>query len=327
MRIVIIGGTGNISTSIVKLLLEQGHEVTCFNRGQRSTVPEGAQALIGDRHNRAEYEATMQREKFDVAIDMICFSKEDAESNIRAFRGVSQFIQCSTVMTYGYEHDWLPVSEDHELRPHMQYGKDKAAADYAYLAAYYGEGFPVTIIKPSTTHGPQQGLYRQIAAEFSWIDRIRKGKPIIVCGDGRALHQFLHVDDAALGFAGVIGKSHCIGQVYNLVDRGYTLWEDYHRMMMHIIGQEVEMVGVPLNDLVALNTPGIDICKDIFSNNSYFSSEKLMRDVPEFRPKYTLESAMRHILGALDAAGRIPNSDTITWEDQIITAQRQVRNH
>lgn len=325
MRVCIVGGTGNISSSIVPLLLEQGHEVTCFNRGQTAALPEGVRQITGDRNNTEAFEATMQRENFDVAIDMICFSAEQAESSIRAFKGVQQFIQCSTVMVYGRQVNWMPVSEDHPLNPDNDYGIHKAAADAAYMRAYYNDNFPVTIIRPSTTQGPRGHIFRQIGWEFSWVDRVRKGKPILVCGDGTAIHQFMHTDDAALGFVGAIGKAHCIGQTYNLVKRGFNTWEDYHRTLMQIVGQEVEMVGIPLADLVALNTPGVDLCKDVFAHNSYYSAEKIMRDIPEFRPQHTLESYMRDTLAGADARGTIPNSDESDWEDKIIAAQRTVR--
>jgi len=85
------------------------------------------------------------------------------------------------------------------------------------------------------------------------------------------------------------------------VDRGYATWADYHRTLMRIVGQEVELVGVPLAELVAVNVPAVGICKEIFAYNVVYSSEKLFRDVPEFRPQHTLESAMRHILAAMDA--------------------------
>src|SRR3712207_8179437 len=45
----------------------------------------------------------------------------------------------------------------------------------------------------------------------------------------RSVHQHLHVDDAALGFAHIIGRRNCIGQIYHLVDRGCITWADYHR--------------------------------------------------------------------------------------------------
>lgn len=325
MRVVIIGGTGNISLPIVKLLQQQGHEVTCYNRGQSPGLPDGARVIIGDRKDRAAYEASMQAEKFDAAIDMICFTKADAESNIRAFKDVQHFIQVSTVCTFGIDYDWLPVTEEHPLRPISQYGRDKVAADHAYLAAYYRDGFPVTIIKPSTTYGPKQGLLRQIAIEYSWLDRIRKGKPLVVCGDGKALHSFLHVDDAAPAFAGVLGRSKCIGQTYNMVPRGFTTWEQYHQAAMRVIGREVELVGVPLADLMTLNIPNSGICEEIFAHNVIYSAEKLFRDVPEFNPRISVEAGIRDVLAAMDADGRVPDSDTLTWEDRIIAAQRGVR--
>jgi nucleoside-diphosphate-sugar epimerase len=297
--------------------------VTCYNRS--GDAPEGARPMQGDRADRAAYEAAMQAAKFDAAIDMVAFHKDDAESNLRAFRGIGQLVHCSTVCVYGIHYDWLPATEDHPLRPISNYGRNKAASDAAYLKAYYEDGFPVTIIRPSTTHGPKQGLLRQIAREFSWLDRIRKGKPILMCGDGYALHSFLHVDDAGLGFAGVLGKEHCIGQVYNLVPRGHVTWADYHKTVMQVIGREVEQVGVPLADLKALDTPGLGICEEIFAHNVIYSAEKLFRDVPEFQPRYTLQMQIEDILPAMDADGRIPNSDEITWEDEVIAAQKRIR--
>ena len=325
MRVVVVGGTGNISVSIVELLLQQGHEVSCFNRGQKGTVPQGAKIILGDRKNRAEFEATMQREQFDVAIDMVCFNKEDAESDMRAFANVQQFIMCSSVMSYGKPDVWMPVTEDHPIQPDTPYGAGKAEADHAFLTAFHTDKFPVTVIKPSTTHGPIRGLYRQVSRDTQWVDRVRKGKPLTVCGNGRQMIQFLHVKDAAPGFVGVIGKSRCIGQVYNLVDSTFTYWDVFHHTAMEVIGQEVDLVGVPLEDLIALGVPALGTCKDAYSYNNFFSNEKIKRDVPEFHPRMTLKEAMEDILPAMDADGRIENSDNFTWEDRVIEAQRKVR--
>src|SRR5690349_4810595 len=129
MKVVIVGGTGNISTSFIPLLLKQGHEVACFNRGQRGKLPKGARLIQGDRANEAEFERTMQREKFDAAIDMICYNDAQARSSVRAFREVNHFVQCSTVCTYGVQYDYLPVKKDHPLRPISDYGRNKVAAD------------------------------------------------------------------------------------------------------------------------------------------------------------------------------------------------------
>jgi nucleoside-diphosphate-sugar epimerase len=322
MRICVIGGTGHISTSLVKVLLAQGHHVTCVNRGQSGEVPKGARWMPGDRRDYGAFERAMHGQPFEAVIDMCCFTREDAASSVRAFPQVQHFVQCSTVCTYGIAHDWMPVTEDHPLRPTTAYGRHKAQADAVFLEAYDRQGFPVTILKPSTTYGPKQGLLRQIAWEFSWIDRIRQGKPLLVCDDGTALHQHLHVDDAALGFAHVLGKTPCIGQIYHLVDRGCLTWAEYHRTAMRVLGRQVDLVGVSLADLQRFQVPQAEICADVFAHHGYYSAEKLCRDVPEFRPVVSLAQGMQQVIDAMDRAGRIPKADVEAWEDRIIAAQR-----
>lgn len=325
MKVCVVGGTGNISTSFAQLLLEVGHEVTLFNRGQtRAAPPPGVKSITGDRKERAAFEAAMQAQAFDAAIDMICFDAEDARSTLRAFRGVKHLIHCSTVCTYGVQYDWLPATEDHPLRPVSDYGRNKVAADRVLLEAYYRDGFPVTIIKPSTTFGPQWSLLRQIAWEASWVDRIRQGKPIIVCGDGRALHQWLYVEDAAPAFVFALGRERCIGQTYNMMKTEIGSWADYHRTAMQVIGREVELVGVPLATLLAAKVPNVDICDSIFSHNCIYSPARLMRDVPEFRPRLSLAEGMARVYEAMQRENRIPDSSKETWEDDLIAAQRRV---
>ena len=102
MRVVVVGGTGNISTGVVKALLRFGHEVTVFNRGKhRNLLPDGVRYMVGDRKDRPAFEAAMRDAHFDVAIDMICYNAEDAESTVRAFQSVKQLIYTSTVSTFG----------------------------------------------------------------------------------------------------------------------------------------------------------------------------------------------------------------------------------
>ena len=322
MKICIVGGTGNISQPIVNLLLEQGHAVTVFNRGQSAQPPAGVRVIVGDRHNRDDFERKMQAEKFDAAIDMICFNAEDAASSVKAFRGVGWFVQTSTVCTYGIRYDYFPADETHPLRPITGYGRGKVAADHVYLEAYHREKFPVVIIKPSTTYGPVQGMVRQVCWDFQWIDRVKKGKPILVCGDGNALHQHLHVNDIARAFVGVIGKEHTLGQTYNAVNRGYTTWAEYHNLAGKILGRETELVGVPFEDLKRLNVPDFGICEEIFAHHVYYASDKLFRDVPEFSPQVTLEQGMTQVFEVMAREGRIPNSDGLTWEDEIVAKYR-----
>jgi nucleoside-diphosphate-sugar epimerase len=318
MHVCVIGGTGHISSSIVRVLLAQGHAVTCVNRGLRGAVAPGARLVRGDRRARAAFERTLQAERCDAVIDMLCFTRADALSSLRAYRDVPHVVQCSTVCTYGLTSDGLPVTEDHPLRPLTPYGQHKAAADATLLEAFARTGFPVTILKPSTTYGPIQGMLRQIAWEFSWINRIRQGKPIAVCGQGDALHQHLHVDDAARGFAQVLGQAQCLGETYNLVSEPPITWAAYHRTAMAVLGREVALIGVPLAALQAHHVPRWEICQEIFAHHTYYSGAKLRRDVPAFHPVVALPAGMRQVFAAMEREGRIPQAERGGWEDALI---------
>ncbi len=325
-RVVIVGGTGNISTSISRLLVEKGYDVTCFNRGKTKAevIPEAVHLIQGDRMDRETFEKTMQEQHFDYAIDMICFDQADAESDIRAFRDVEQFVVTSTTCTYGVKYDYLPVDEKHPLRPITEYGKGKAAADHAFMDAYEKNGFPITIIKPSSTYGNQVGMVGNVGETNLWIDRIRKGKPLLLCGSGNTPHQLLHVDDAAKGYVGALGKKHCIGQAYNLVREGFIEWRDYYRTGMKVLGKEVEMVCVPLEALEKLGYAGRGFTTDIFGYNTIYDHRKIYHDIPEFRPSISLEDGMRAVIAYSDAHGMIPNSDLHPIDDAVAAYMKNI---
>lgn len=111
-----------------------------------------------------------------------------------------------------------------------------------------------------------------------------------------------------------------------MVDRGFVAWADHHRTAMRVLGREVDLVGIPLADLLALNRPETAICRDIFAHHTYYSNAKLCRDVPEFKPAISLEEGMRRVLEAMDRAGRIASAAEDDWEDRVIEAQRRVRS-
>ena len=136
----------------------------------------------------------------------------------------------------------------------------------------------------------------------------------------------MHVDDAGRAFSLMLGNTRCIGQIYNLVPRTFTRWNDYHRAAMRILQRDVPMVGVPAADLLALRDRGAIPITDVFAHNSLFSAEKLTRDIPEFVQHLGLDQALSDVIAALLRDGRVPNSDEHVWEDRVISVQSRVRD-
>jgi nucleoside-diphosphate-sugar epimerase len=325
MKIVVVGGTGNISSSVVALLLRQGHDVSVVSRGRRA-VAEGARAVVVDRNDREWFETTMRRGDFDAAIDMWAFTLEDAGSSLRAFAGVGQLVQTSTIMVYGDSRHFLFTTEEEPALSAAPYGRQKAEIDAFYLDAHARTGFPVTIVRPSFAYGgPGFPTLRQVGGGEEWVARIRAGKPLVVCGDGVALVRFLHVEDAALAYAAALGRAETHGQAYNLVDPRIITWADYHRAAMEAVGREVELVGVPLADLRALGVPGLEMCETVTSQHWVHDDAKIRRDIPEFRPRVSLVDGLAATFELAEREGRARDAASSDWEDSVITAQRRVR--
>lgn len=324
MKVGIVGGTGNISASVVRRLVEQGHEVTCITRGDSGAVHAGARHLRGDRNDVEWFVPAMQRERFDAAFDFIAYVPAQAQASLDAFRDVGHFIHTSTVTTVGTEADWLPVTEDHPLRPPMTYAADKVAIDRLYQAAHFQSNFPVTIIKPSTTYGRQR-VVRQLGVDTRWLRRIEQGRSILKIGDGSQLHQLLHVDDAAVAYGGVLGRSRCIGQTYFLVHPEPMQWQRVHSIAMDVIGREVEQVGVSADLLRDVDVERFSMVSWIFALNISYSAAKIQRDVPEFRPEISLHDGFADALGHLRSRGLVEQVPDDDWEDRIVRAQAGVR--
>jgi len=318
MKICVIGGTGNISTSIVSQLVKLGHDVYCFNRGLNAKVPKGAHQIVGDRNDQKIYEKTMQDESFDYAIDMVCMNADQASSTIRAFNGVKHLIFCSSASVYGNEYSTYPKKEDYVLKPSTRYALNKADAESIFIEEYKKSKFPITILRPSLTYGAKLGLYRQISTDSSWIDRIRKGKPILICDDGSARCQFMHVDDAAYIFVSLLGREECLGEAYNIVNKKAYSWKEYHIEAMNVIGKKVELIEVPFKDLSKFKIPRFGICQNTTSHDAYYSSEKLSKILPKFKSKISLTEGMHEVFKSMDEDGRIKNSFSQNWEDRII---------
>lgn len=168
--------------------------------------------MRGDRTVRATFEQEMQAGHCDAAIDMICYTAEGAESDLRAFRDVQQLIHTSTVCTFGGPLPDVPANESTTLRPVTNYGRNKKAADEVFLASHVRGELPVTIFKPAHTWGPRMIVIRQLGSDRRWLDRVRRGRPILITGDGENLWSYCHSDDAGIAFAAAVGRTRCVGQ-------------------------------------------------------------------------------------------------------------------
>ena len=296
-----------------------------FNRGQRpDPPPPDVQVIHGDRRAREDFESKLRAEKFDAVIDMISFDADDAASSLRAFRGrLDHFVHCSTVMTYGPPFSGIYLDETAPLNGSSTYALGKIAADALLLKAYEEDGFPVTIFKPSYTYGMGM-LGRQVGGDGGWIDRLRKGKPILSAGDGLNYFQFLSSWDAGVGFAEVLGRSKCLGEIYNMVHPTPRTWDEWHCSVAEALGVTANIAHVAQETLIAISSERFGELSENFGHTQVFSGAKLSRDMLEFRPRTPLIESLAANIAWMDKHNLVPNGDSEDLEDRIIAAVRRL---
>lgn len=324
MNALIIGGTGLISTGIVKALKARGAAITVFNRGQTDDrTGDGVKHLAGDRNDFAAFEKAIAASGvWDVVIDMICFRPGQAESDVRAFAGrCGHFIFCSTVCAYGNTQTVIPTPEDTPLAPHSAYGRDKAACEQIFRRAHDAKKMPVTLIRPSHTYGPGGGVINNLGWAPTFIDRLRRGRPIIVSGDGHGLWQSAYSEDVGAGFAGAAGNARCFGEAYNAVADEVVTWDDYTRRTAAAIGAPPPcLVHLPTDLLLALDRPRYAALEEIFRFHGVYANAKLKRDVPAFRPAMPYEEGVRRTVAWMDRHHKVAPAESDPMEDRLVEA-------
>ncbi len=288
MRVLLIGGTGLISTGIVKHLLARGNvDLTIFNRNQRENrLPKSnIKYLQGDRNQFESFETAFKDSRFDVVIDMIAFNPDQAASDVRAFAGrCEQFVFCSTVCTYGVKTPpHVVVDETCPQEPISTYGKNKVACEQILLRAHEERKFKTTIIRPSSTYGPGGNMIDNIEfASLAW-DRIERDLPVLCSGDGMGLWVSTHRDDCGKAFAYACMNSKTYGQSYNATREINLTWRENYKQIAAALAKQPKVIFMPADWIISHDPKRFGLLAEITRFHGTYTSKKAMADIPDFR--------------------------------------------
>ncbi|EMA59735.1 NAD-dependent epimerase/dehydratase family protein [Halorubrum lipolyticum] len=324
MSVLIIGGTGLISTAITRLLAADGHDVTCLTRGETDAdLPSSVSFRRADRTDRAALADAVSDDDFDCVIDMVCFDAETAREAVAVFADrTDQYVFCSTVDVYHRPPERNPVREDASREPPVsEYAAGKAAAEDVFRAAD-GDAFATTIVRPWSTYGEGGPVLHTLGTGTYYIDRIRKGKPVLVHGDGTSLWGPCHRDDVARAFVNAVGNTDAFGEAYHVTSEETMTWNQYHlRVARALDAPEPELVHVPTDQLRTALPDRTEMLVDHFQYSTVFDNAKARRDL-DFAYTVPFETGVRRTVERLEAEDRIEPWDSES-DDAVIDAWRE----
>ena len=303
MKLLFIGGTGLISSACSELAVKRGYELTILNRAvsSRYPLPVGAQLLKADVYaDEARLNILLSDGHFDAVVDFIAFTEGDVERDLRLFRGrTGQFVFISSASAYQKPPRNYLITEKTPLENSFwQYARDKIACEKLLMRAFHEERFPVTIIRPSLTYGPSQIPVLGASWQHPWtiIDRIKKGRKIIVPGDGSSLWTLTWNADFAEGLIGLLGCKDTQGEAFHITSDEVLTWNQIIEEIYCAINIEPNMVHIPTDCIVAYNPAKSGTLLGDKVNSVVFDNSKIKRMVPEFACKVAWAEGVRQAL-------------------------------
>lgn len=301
MKVLFIGGTGNISEVVSQQAIASGLELYRLNRGLRGAGLPGAHQLTADIYNPDELGAVLSGVDFDVVVNWIAFTPEDIERDLKLFKDrIGQYVFISSAAAYE-KPGHFPISESTPLgNPYWDYARNKIACEERLLRAHHEAGFPATIVRPSFTYDHYFPVSVGGSNSYTVADRMKKGRPIIVHGDGTALWVMTHAEDFGRGFLGLIGNEKAVGEAFHITSDELLSWNQIYQTIAAALGVEANIVHIP-SDFIARVVPRYlgtllgDKTWSVFFNNA-----KIKTFVPGFQAIISFAEGTRRAAAWLD---------------------------
>jgi len=304
MKVLFIGGTGNISSACVELALARGYDVSVFNRGNRPlTLSRPVHAIIGDRNDPARLRKVAAADHYDVVANFVGFTPDQIESDIDAFSGqIGQYVYISSASAYQKPPNHHVITESTPLaNPFWLYARNKIACEDRLVRAHREQGFPITIVRPTYTFGPTWVPSAVGGQDYTVVNRIRQGKPIISHGDGTSLWVMTFHTDFALGFVGLFGNARAIGEAFHITSDEVLTWDQIYTTIGRAAGVEPILAHLASETIARLYP---DVGAGLLGDKAHsvvFDNAKIKRVVPEFRATVSFAEGIARAIAWLDA--------------------------
>jgi nucleoside-diphosphate-sugar epimerase len=285
MRILFLGGTGNISADCAALLHQRGHEILVLSRG-RNAVPSSYRAIQADRKDAAAMRTALKGLRPEVIVNFLGYDLSDVQVDYDLFNGVvRQYVFISSTVVYAKPPQRLPLTEDGPLgNPFWDYAEKKLACERWLQQRHEEAGFPVTVVRPSHTYSKRWIPNPVSSGSYTFAARLEQGKPVFVHDQGESPWTLTTSADFAVGLAGLLGKPEAIGETFHITSDEVLTWNQIYAEIAAALGVESpRIVKVPTDFICEVAPQLTGTLKGDKAHPGVFDNAKIKRFVPEFR--------------------------------------------
>ena len=334
MKTLMIGGTGQISMAITRKLAADGWDVWLLNRGNRNAeLPEGVHSIVADMNDEANVDQCLEGMFFDCVCEFIGFTKDQVERDYRLFKDrTNQYIYISSASAYHKPVRDYVITEGTTLaNPYWQYSRDKIACEDFLMEKYREEGFPVTIVRPSHTYDERHVPVGVHGKNGSWqiLKRMMDGKPVIIHGDGTSLWTMTFNTDFAIGYTGLMGNKHAIGEAFQITSDETLTWNQVYETIADALGVKLNAYYISSDFLAAVGKK-YDFRGALLgdkANSVVFDNAKLKKIVPQMTTYVPFQKGVRKALDYIFAHPecQVPDPEFDEWCDRVIAELEEMK--
>lgn len=246
MKVLFVGGTGTISTACARLAIERGIDLWLLVRGTRNErIPPRAHVIRGDiKNDSASVKRILEHHTWDCVVDWVAYDAHDVERDVEFFIGKTQkFFFISTTSVYQKPLRSVFVNESSPIgNTGWEYADKKAWCERLLWTHYERAGFPLVVVRPGYTYAEFTLPSGFMGMGFGIAERILKGKPILIHGDGTGVFTLTFNEDFARAFVPLIGSDCIVGETFQIASDEVLTWTKIYDLIGEALGRDVSYV-------------------------------------------------------------------------------------
>lgn len=298
--ILLIGGTGVISSAVVQVAIKKGLLVTTVTRGKRK-LPQGISNIICDKEDKEKLSQLLDSH-YDAVIDFLCYTEAELENSFKFYSNYTgQYFFISSCAVYDTRVRGI-IKEDHPKQlPIWKYSIDKWAAEQKLMSLASATSCKYTIIRPAITYDNTRipyGITPEYGYHWTLCARILSGKPIIMWNNGENHRNMMRVEDFAIGMVGLIGNKDAYNEAFNICGDEVSSWRDVLSIVEKYLHKKAIIINMPSEfyaEQIPYRAGELLGGRSIDSKNS---NEKIKAVVPEFKQSISIEEGIYKTLDA-----------------------------
>jgi UDP-glucose 4-epimerase len=311
LKVLITGGAGFIGSHLLSHLLKSGYETVVldnFFSGKIENIKnhvnnKNFHLIKGDIRNTEDVKRAFENVEAVchlAAIVNIPLSIENPsltnEVNVQGTinlleasikNGVRRFVYVSTCAVYG-EAQYLPIDEEHPTNPLSPYGASKLSAEHYCKVFHKIYGLQTICLRFFNVYGPRQpcGPYGGVITTF--LESLKRNKPIIIYGDGNQTRDFLYVKDAVEACSLALTRENCAGKTFNIGTGTKTSINELAQIL-------IEQINKSNVRIIHVEERKGDI------KESYANICKANKELG-FKPKFLIRKGLKEFINSFDFA-------------------------